>query len=203
MPCVRRHPQPASPFALMPIVAVVACWGCGHAITSENPASSSPVQANLIANGDFAGGIAPWGAHVARAPSSQPPLEPRLEQGALCTPVRGGEEVIVGWPVAGSGESFALVAGHRYALSMRVSASGPSGASGASPMKCVIKVGHQVAPYTAAFATELPLSQSLQPFSTAFAPDHDDALAGLAVECRAEPGSPAADVCIDDVRLGS
>jgi hypothetical protein len=109
--------------------------------------------------------------------------------------VKGGQEIIVGWPVSGSAESFALVAGAKYELSLRASV------SGALPVECVIKVGHQVAPYTAAFATSLPLGPALERFSTAFTPDHPDDRAGLALECRGAPGSSVADVCIDDVSV--
>jgi hypothetical protein len=109
--------------------------------------------------------------------------------------VKGGQEIIVGWPVSGSADSFALVAGTRYELSLRAAV------SGTLPVECVIKVGHQVAPYTAAFATRLPLGATLERLDTAFTPDHDDDRAGLAVECRGAPGSSVADVCIDDVSL--
>jgi hypothetical protein len=132
---------------------------------------------------------------VAGGASSEPPLEPRLENGALCTSVKGGQEIIVGWPVSGSADSFALVAGARYELSLRASV------SGTLPVECVIKVGHQVAPYTAAFATSLPLRPTLERFDAAFTPDHDDDRAGLAVECRGASGSSLADVCIDDVSV--
>lgn len=153
-----------------------------------------PAQ-NRIENGDFSGGVAPWGAHVSR---SATPLLPRLEGGVLCTAVQGGQEIIVGWPVSGSAASFTLVAGARYELSLLASV------SGTLPVECVIKVGHQVAPYTTAFATRLPLGRStLERWTTSFTPDHADDRAGLAIECRGAPGSSTADVCIDEVRVAS
>ena len=60
---------------------------------------------------------------------------------------------------------------------------------------------HQVAPYTAAFVTSVPLGPALERFSTAFTADHDDDRAGLALEYRGAPGPSMADVCIDDVSL--
>jgi hypothetical protein len=168
--------------------------GCGH--EAAVPARAAPSQApNRVSNGDFSSGIAPWGAHLVGGASSEPPLEPRLEDGALCATVKGGQEIIVGWPVSGSTESFALVASSKYELSLRASV------SGTLPVECVIKVGHQLAPYTAAFATSLPLGPALERFSTAFTPDHDDDRAGLALECRGAAGSSVADVCIDDVSV--
>jgi hypothetical protein len=179
------------PFAF--VLAVALCGACGHEAV---PAPAAPAQSpNRVSNGDFSRGIAPWGAHVAGGASSEPPLEPRLENGALCTPVKGGQEIIVGWPVSGSPDSFALVAGAKYALSLSASV------SGTLSVECVIKVGHQVAPYTATFATSLPLGPTLERFDTTFTPDHDDDRAGLAVECRGAPGSSVADVCIDDVSV--
>jgi endoglucanase len=172
------------------------CDACGREAVPAPAAAAAPAQApNRISNGDFSSGIAPWGAHVAGGASSEPPLRPRLENGALCTPVKGGQEIIVGWPVSGSADSFALVAGAKYELSLRAAV------SGTLPVECVIKVGHQVAPYTAAFATPLPLGSTLERFGTEFTPDHDDDRAGLAVECRGAPGSSMADVCIDDVSV--
>jgi hypothetical protein len=182
------------------------CDGCGR---EALPHGAAPAQAqNLIANGDFSGGVEPWGAHAVGGASSAPPPEARLVNGALCTSVHGGQEVIVGWPVSGSSASFALVAGQRYELSLRAAV------SGTLPVECVVKVGHQVAPYTAAFTTSLPLGQTLERFDVAFAPDHDDVQAGLAVECRAvamlpreesprEESPSLAEVCIDDVSLSS
>jgi len=174
------------------VLALLVC-SCGHRALQ---ASAAPVPArNLISNGDFSRGVAPWGVHAVGGTNSEQPPQPRLADGALCTTVHGGEEIVVGWPVSGSAEAFALVAGERYELSLRVAAPGPL------PVECVIKVGHQLAPYTAAFATRLPAGETLEPFSIAFAPDHVDDRAGIALECRAAPGSTVADVCIDDVRL--
>lgn len=148
------------------VLALTLSGGCGGEAV---PAPAVPARApNRVSNGDFSSGIAPWGAHVAGVASSEPPLEPRLENGALCTTVKGGQEIIVGWPVSGSADSFALVAGAKYELSLRAAV------SGTLPVECVIKVGHQVAPYTAAFATSLPLGPALERSDTAFTPDHDD-----------------------------
>lgn len=188
-----RAPSPGLPCCLQFASVLALTLGCGREAV---PAPTAPSQApNWVSNGDFSSGIAPWGAHVAGGASSEPPLKPRLEDGALCTSVNGAQEIIVGWPVSGSTESFALAAGVEYELSLRASV------SGTSTVECVIKVGHQVAPYTTAFATRLPLGAALEPFSTAFTPDHDDDHAGLAVECRGAPGSSMADVCIDDVSV--
>ena len=192
--------------------AVVACRAAPHvehaAAPGENaPAEEAPAEEaaapphdvaappNCVVNGDFSAGIAPWGAHWGGASRAAPP-EPRIESGALCTTLHGGDELIVGWPTAGRPELCALDAGKAYALSLRVS-------TGAPGLKCVVKVGHQLAPYTGAFVAELPSSAALSPFSAPFTPAHSDDRAGIAIECRAEPGTASADVCIDDVRLHS
>jgi endoglucanase len=185
-------PSPVLPsrVSFAAIFALALGGGCGREAVPAH--AEAP---NRVSNGDFSSGIAPWGAHVAGSASAEPPLEPRLEAGVLCTTVKGGQEIIVGWPVSGSAESFALEAGVKYELSLRASV------SGTLPVACVIKVGHQVAPFTTAFATSLPLGPALERFSTAFTPDHPDDRAGIAVECRGAPGSSVADVCIDDVSL--
>jgi len=187
-----RAPSLSLPHCIQFASILALALGCGR---EAGPGAAAPLeQPNRVSNGDFSRGIAPWGAHVAGEANAEP-LEPRLEDGALCTSVKGGQEIIVGWPVSGSAESFALVAGAKYALSLRASV------SGTLPVECVIKVGHQVAPYTAAFSTELPVAAELAPFATSFTPDHDDDQAGIAVECRGKPGAEQASVCIDDVRL--
>src|SRR5262245_56410881 len=86
--------------------ALAATSGCHAAPSAESPAPAAESAVNLpapatgpansIVNGDFSAGIAPWGAHLAGAPSATPP-EPRLENGALCTTLHGGEELIIGW----------------------------------------------------------------------------------------------------------
>lgn len=186
-------------------VALAATSACHAGPSVEHPAdraeSASALRheaaapANRITNGDFSGGVAPWGAHRAGAPSAAAPPEPRLENGALCTTLHGGEELIIGWPTAGRPEFFALAAGQEYELSLRASM------SGALATKCIVKVGHQLAPYTGAFVADLTSSPVLTPFSARFTPDHSDDRAGIAVECRGEPGPASADVCIDDVSL--
>lgn len=180
----------ARPLAALIALSLTGACGSG-ALPARAPAAPAP---NLVENGDFSRGMAPWGAHLAGAAEGHP-LQPRLVDGALCTELQSGEEVIVGWPVSGSAEFFSLVAGQKYELSLRASV------SGARPPLCVIKVGHQLAPYTGAFSARLPVGPRLQPFSFSFAPDHPDDRAGIALECRAEPGSSPADVCIDDVSL--
>lgn len=192
---------------LLGAVALAATSACHAAPSVEHPAAraesagvgprDAAAPANRISNGDFSTGIAPWGAHRAGAPSPAPPPEPRLENGALCTTLHGGEELIIGWPTAARPEFFALAAGEEYELSLRASMSGALGT------KCSVKVGHQLAPYTAAFVAELTSSPLLAPFSGRFRPDHSDERAGIAIECRGEPGAASADVCIDDVTLHS
>jgi endoglucanase len=185
---------PVCRFAATTLALSSCATACGHD-TQPARAPVATQATNLVTNGDFSSGLEPWGAHTAGGASAGHPLQPRVIDGSLCTPVTGGEEVIVGWPVAGSSAYFALSAGKQYELALKVSGTGPL------PLECVIKVGHQVAPYTGAFTTRLPLGPTLAPFRAAFAPDHDDDRAGIAVECRGAPGSAQADVCIDDVSL--
>jgi hypothetical protein len=45
----------------------------------------------------------------------------------------------------------------------------------------------------------MALTPSFQAFQFPFTAAHDDDRAGVAVECRAAPGSADVDVCIDDV----
>lgn len=171
--------------------------GAENAGAEAAAAGDAAGSANRIANGDFSAGIAPWGAHRAGPPSPAPPPEPRLENGALCTTLHGGEELIIGWPTAERPEFFALAAGEEYELSLRASVSDELAT------KCIVKVGHQLAPYTGAFVADLVSSPVLAPFSARFKPDHADERAGIAIECRGEPGPASADVCIDDVSLHS
>ncbi|HTV22561.1 MAG TPA: hypothetical protein VMG12_27925 [Polyangiaceae bacterium] len=195
-----RHPS-------LGALALGATSACHAAPNVEHPApdaesaralpSAAAAPANRITNGDFSAGIAPWGAHRVGSPSAAPSPEPRLENGALCTTLHGGEELVIGWPTAGRTESFALAAGEEYELSLRASM------SGALATKCIVKVGHQLAPYTGAFVADLTSSPVLAPFSARFRPDHADDRAGIAIECRGEPGPLSADVCIDDVSLHS
>lgn len=191
------------PLEALSFVALVACHGAPRA---EGPAPAAAGAVALphdgaappscIVNGDFSSGIAPWGAHWGGA-SGAPPPEPRLDDGALCTTVHGGQQLIVGWPAAGRPQFCTLDAGKPYALTLLVS-------TAARPeLKCIVKVGHQLAPYTGAFASDLPSSIALTPFSAAFTPDHADDRAGIAIECRLDPGAAPADVCIDDVQLHS
>ena len=181
--------------------APVACHAAPHVDAPAAPAENAGMRpqeaaaaSSCVTNGDFSSGIAPWGAHWGGAPGAPPP-ELRIEDGALCTTVHGGQELIVGWPTAGRSELCALDAGKEYVLSLRVSAQ--------PGVKCIAKVGHQLAPYTGAFVGDLSSSAALSPFSARFTPDHSDDRAGIAIECRAEAGAAPASVCIDDVRLHS
>lgn len=187
-----RRALSSAPLSFAPLLLTVlsVCCACGQPAAA--PVARAP---NLITNGDFSGGIAPWGAHLAGVAEPAHSVQQRLLDGALCTEVQGGQEVIVGWPVSGSTDSFSLVAGQKYELALRASA------SGASVPTCVIKVGHQLAPYTAAFSTSLSVGQASQLFEFTFAPDHPDDRAGIAVECRAAPSAAPAEVCVDDVSL--
>ena len=152
------------------------------------PAAPSP---NFIGNGDLSRGTAPWGATALMASGARE-LKTQLRDGALCVSLPAHNALILGWPVDGSPDRLSITAGHRYQLSLRAS-------STSAALDCVAKVGHQLPPYTAVSVAPMTLTPSFQLFQFPFAADHDDDRAGIAVECRAAPGSSDADVCIDDV----
>jgi hypothetical protein len=152
----------------------------------------TPPRPNLLGNGDFSHSSTPWGAKALAAGGAERELEVRLRDGALCVSLPGQAELILGWPSTAGSEQFSLARGRSYQLSLRASTT-------SAALDCVAKVGHQLPPYTAAMGAPMHLTASFQAFHFPFVADHDDDRAGIAVECRAAPDTPDADVCIDDV----
>lgn len=146
---------------------------------------------NLISNGDFSQGPAPWAAKALLGGGAERELPLRLVDGVACASVAAQTELILGWPAAGSSERFEVVAGHSYQLSLLASASG-------APLDCVAKLGHQLPPYAAVAVSPLKLTAALQAFQFPIVAERSDDRAGFALECRV---SAATEVCLDDVVL--
>src|SRR6185295_14248168 len=120
----------------------------------------------------------------------------RVDHGALCASVRGGQNVIVAWPKEGDPpHAFELSPGKRYRFSFRASTTGPLA------VRLVAKVGHQDAPFTAAVQAPIPVEAAPHVFALDFEPDHADAKAGVAFILSAPRGDAQSDVCIDDVSV--
>jgi retinol-binding protein 3 len=174
-----------------------------HALPARQPpkrasvASAGPGNArgpNLLTNGDFSKGQAPWG--VASLGPGGPQKHPsRLSDGALCVKIRGGEQLFVGWPDAEHPTPLAIRAGTTYQLSFRASA------SGRWPLRASIRVGHQTPPYTPIVQTEVPLDVRPLAFHVDVESEQGDDLAGVAFQVRAAPGRGESEVCLDDVAL--
>ncbi|HTV22016.1 MAG TPA: serine hydrolase domain-containing protein, partial [Polyangiaceae bacterium] len=91
--------------------------------TPSAPASPSVARApaeapsgpNLIENGDLSAGSALWSTMLWPVGAEPQPMPSRIEAGALCATVHGGENVILGWPSdPKAGKGFALTSGQRY-----------------------------------------------------------------------------------------
>lgn len=165
---------------------------------AANETAHTPVHeptSNLIHNGDFSRGIAPWGAHKMGVPQGTPPQQVQWSEGSLCTTLPSGVQVVVGWPSGESTEPLRIVQGKRYALSVEASCSGP-----VAP-KCVAKLGHRVPPYTGVAVLDLGLKPSPEVFQTDFVAQQTDELAGVAVECQLPDTAEDARLCLQRVGL--
>lgn len=149
---------------------------------------------NLVKNGDFSSGTAPWGVMSLGAQGPAPHAY-RTTNGALCTTVTGGDWLFVGWPDDTHEDAFTIRAGASYELSFRVSA------SGRLPLRATVKVGHRMPPYTAAVEADVPLDVHSTPFHVTFQSSRADDRAGVGFQIRATPTPGTSEVCLDDVAL--
>jgi len=168
------------------------------------PAASPPRAAphepprgpNLVDNGDFSRGAARW------TTSLWPPIGPmqtipaRVENGALCASVKGGQNTIVSWEaLPEAARAIELHEGQPYRLSLRAWTTGPLA------VRVVAKVGHQDPPFRPAVQAPIPVEAAPHVFAIDFEPDHADAKAGIAFILSAPRGEAQNEVCIDDVAL--
>jgi len=149
---------------------------------------------NLLTNGDFAKGLAPWGV-MSFGPGGGQPRPSRISNGALCVKLQGSEMLVIGWPDAEHSTPLSVSAGTAYQLSFRASA------SGRLPLRARINVGHQTPPYPTLIEAEVPLDVRSLPFHVDFESDRSDDLAGVALRLRALPGRGESEVCLGDVAL--
>jgi peptidase S41-like protein len=149
---------------------------------------------NLVKNGDFSSGRAPWGV-ISLGAHGPAPHAYRVTNGALCTNVSGGDRLFVGWPDDTHHEAFTIRAGATYELSFRASA------SGRLPLHATVKVGHQTPPYAAAVEADVPLDVRSTPYHVNFQSPHADELAGVGFQIRAAPNQGTSEVCLDDFAL--
>jgi len=162
----------------------------------DGPGSGALRGPNLVTNGDFARGLAPW-AVTAWTPGRGVAKPSSLKGGTLCTHAKGGEHLVIGWPEESRPDEFALRAGVPYRLSFRISA------SGRLPLRAEVGVGHRLPPYQAVANAEVPLDAQPRLLHVDFRSDHDEPRAGIAVRIEAPPSAPdpGSDVCVDDFVL--
>jgi hypothetical protein len=175
-----------------------------HALPPRQPpqrasvASAGPGNArgpNLLSNGNFSKGLAPWGVE-SFGPGGPQPHPSRVHDGALCLKIRDSKRVvIVGWPDAEHPAPLSIAAGAAYQLSFRASA------SGRLPLRASVSVGHQTPPYLSVMEADVPLDVRSLAYHVDFQSDHDDDLAGIAFRLRAAPFRGESEVCLDDVAL--
>jgi D-alanyl-D-alanine carboxypeptidase len=161
------------------------------------PTLGEPPQGpNLVDNGDFSAGEALWATLVWPPFAAPQPVPSRVEDGALCASVKGGQNVILSWPTASDPrKAIELSQGKRYRFSFRASTTGPLA------VRVVAKVGHQEEPYTPAVQAPIPVEAAPHVFALDFEPDHADAQAGIAFILSAPRGDAENDICIDDVSV--
>jgi hypothetical protein len=166
------------------------------AVVSAGAGAGALRGPNLITNGDFSRGLAPW-AVTAWTPGRAAAKPSSLKGGSLCTHVTGSEHVVIGWPEQSLPDEFALRAGVPYRLSFRVSA------SGRLPLRAEVGVGHRLPPYQPVANAELPLDVHSTLLHVDFRSDHDEPRAGIAIRLDAPPSAPdpGSDVCVDDFVL--
>jgi hypothetical protein len=158
------------------------------------PGANKALGPNLVKNGDFSSGMAPWGVKSLQA-HGPAPHDSEITNGALCTTVRGGEFVFVGWPDDKHHDAFALRAGTSYELSFRASA------SGRLPLRAKVKVGHSAPPWDAVVEADVPLDVHSMPFHVDFQSPRADDQAGIGFQIQASPSPLTSEVCLDDFAL--
>ncbi len=149
---------------------------------------------NLITNGDFARGRAPW-AVVSWGPSGPAPKAWTLRDGRLCTHVEGASHIVVRRSEDSPSEAFAIRAGVPYRLSFRVSA------SGRLPLRAQVRIGMPPAPPLA--SAEVPIDVQPALLHVDFRSKRDEPRAGVFVHVDAPPSrpDPGSEVCVDDFVL--
>ncbi len=163
----------------------------------EGPGTGALRGPNLISNGDFARGIAPW-AVTSWTPGRAAAKPSSLKGGSLCTHVKGGEQNLdIGWPEESRPDEFPLRAGVPYRLSFRVSA------SGRLPLRAEVGIGHRFPPYQPVIRVAVPLDAHSTLLHVNFRSDHDEPRAGVSFLIEAPPSrpDPGSDVCVDDFVL--
>jgi hypothetical protein len=120
----------------------------------------------------------------------------RVEHGALCASVKGGQNVIMSWPTASDPpQPINLSPSTTYRLSFRAFMTGPLA------VRIVAKVGHRDAPYTPVVQAPVAAEAAPHLFAVDFEPHHADPEAGVAFVLSAPRGDAQNEVCIDDVSV--
>jgi hypothetical protein len=157
------------------------------------PASSvAPSGPNLIANGDFALGSDHWATLLWPPQAAPKPIDSRVEAGALCASVAGGQNVLLSWTPDGA-KALELRQGQPYRLAFRATMTGPLA------VRAVAKVGHRGPPHTPAVQAPIPVAAEPQLFAIDFEPQQADDSANVAFVFSAPRGAAQNEVCIDDV----
>jgi hypothetical protein len=152
---------------------------------------------NLLTNGDFSSGDVLWSVRQLKASGDlSADAGFAVREGALCGVVWSGEYVLGGWPFGDrrlSPNSFEIVRGARYRLSLRAWSPGPK------PVDLVVKVGHQEAPFAASLVAVVPVGATPERFDVEFVARGSDDNAGFAFigACPLEVGR--GELCLDDV----
>lgn len=162
------------------------------------PASppAPPPGPNLVDNGDFSQGDALWTTLHWPPVGPWKPIPSRVENGALCASVKGGESTMLSWQaLPDATRAIELRAGQPYRLSLRASATGPLA------VRLVAKVGHREPPFMPAVQAPIPVEAEPHLFAIDFQPKHAEPKAGIAFVVSAPRGEAQNEVCIDDVAL--
>jgi hypothetical protein len=167
--------------------------GPGRAV-ARRLAASPPPTANLLRNGDFSRGVAPWGVSAWKDKGVNAPHPHRLEQGVLCFDVLPEQAVLIGWP-SDSSSAAPLLARRHYQLSFRASA------SGSLPVRASANVGRSRPPYLRAAVADIPLEEPFAYFAFDVVPAVAEPQSGVAFWVTAEGPTGTSHVCLADVVL--
>jgi CubicO group peptidase (beta-lactamase class C family) len=155
-----------------------------------------PTGPNLVDNGDFSAGDALWTTLEWPAFAGLRPIASRIDHGALCGIVKGGQNLLMTWPAPSTPpKAIELGIDKRYRFSFRASMTGPLA------VRVVAKVGRQDEPYTPDVQAPIPVEAAPHVFALDFQPSHADTKAGLAFVLSAPRGDGQSEVCIDDVSV--
>jgi CubicO group peptidase (beta-lactamase class C family) len=161
------------------------------------PAPHEPPRGpNLVDNGDFSQGDTLWTTLLWPPVGPWQAIPSRVENGALCASVKGGQSTILSWQAPPDAtKTIELREGQPYRLSLRASTTGPLA------VRVVAKVGHREPPFKPAVQAPIPVEAAPHLFAIDFEPDHADTKAGIAFIVSAPRGEAQNEVCIDDVAL--